>query len=73
MRRFVGFKQLHDQYGCGRKANTFRVWLGRQIRAGRWPAPIRLGENTVAWDTAELEAAVAKLPRSAYRNPQQAV
>lgn len=63
MQRFVGFKQLHERYGCGRKLNTFRVWVWRQVRAGRWPAPVRLGENTVAWDESEVEAAIAKMPR----------
>jgi predicted DNA-binding transcriptional regulator AlpA len=49
-----------------------RVQLWRDIRAGRFPAPIEIGENSVAWFRAEVEAWKASRPRRTYRSAKAA-
>jgi prophage regulatory protein len=44
-----------------------RVQLWRDIRAGRFPAPIELGPNSVGWYRAEIDAWLAARPRRTYR------
>ncbi len=41
-----------------------QVW--RDIRAGRFPAPIQLGPNSIGWYDDELDAHEAKLKLVAY-------
>lgn len=43
-----------------------RVQLWRDIRKGKFPAPILLGENSVAWFADEVEQWLATRPRAAY-------
>ena len=43
-----------------------RVQLWRDIRARRFPAPIEIGPNSVAWVEAEIEAWKASRPRRTY-------
>jgi prophage regulatory protein len=43
-----------------------RVQLWRDIRTGRFPAPIELGPNSVGWFRSEVEAWKASRPRRTY-------
>jgi prophage regulatory protein len=45
-----------------------RVQLWRDIREGRFPAPIEIGANSVAWYRGEIEAWMASRPRRTYRS-----
>jgi len=38
-----------------------RTTLARWIKAGRWPAPLRLGPNFCAWKLSEIEAHLERL------------
>ncbi len=67
--RYLSFRQMHERYGGGRDPKVFRTWLWRQVRAGRWPPPTRLGPNTVGWNEVEIEAHVAALPRATVLPP----
>jgi predicted DNA-binding transcriptional regulator AlpA len=44
-----------------------RVQLWRDVRAGRFPPPLEIGPNSVAWYRAEIEAWMAARPRRTYR------
>lgn len=57
--------QLIDHEGLRRKGITFsRQHLHRLIKRGKFPAPVKIGDNRVAWIESEidefLEACVAK-------------
>lgn len=43
-----------------------RVQLWRDVRAGRFPAPLEIGPNSVAWYRDEIEAWKASRPRRTY-------
>jgi predicted DNA-binding transcriptional regulator AlpA len=43
-----------------------RVQLWRDIRAGRFPAPIEIGQNAVAWVRSEVEEWKRTRPRRTY-------
>jgi prophage regulatory protein len=45
-----------------------RVQLWRDIRAERFPAPIEVGPNSIAWFSSEIEAWKAARPRRTYRD-----
>ena len=45
-----------------------RVQLWRDVRAGRFPAPIEIGPNSVAWFRTEVEGWKATRPRRIYRS-----
>lgn len=48
--RFIHYQQLRD------RGITFtRVHLNRLIKAGDFPAPVRLGGNSIAWVESEIE------------------
>ena len=40
------------------------VW--RDVRAGKFPAPVQLGENTIGWYEDEIAAWQEARPRAAY-------
>ena len=46
-----------------------RVQLWRDIRAGRFPAPIETGANSIAWFRSEIDAWKASRPRRTYSAP----
>jgi prophage regulatory protein len=48
-----------------------RVQLWRDVRSGRFPAPIELGVNSLAWLRSEVEDWKASRPRRTYRAPAQ--
>ena len=41
--------------------NFSRSQLGRLIKAGKFPKPVKLGENRNAWPDAEIDHHIAKL------------
>lgn len=43
-----------------------RQQLWRDIKAGKFPAPIELGPNSLAWHRSEIDAWRASLPRRQY-------
>jgi prophage regulatory protein len=44
-----------------------RVQIWRDIRAGRFPAPVELGPNSIAWYRNEVDEWKAGRPRRTYR------
>ncbi len=57
-----GWRRICDETGKS------RVQLWRDIRGRRFPAPIEIGPNSVAWVEAEIEAWKASRPRRTYRS-----
>lgn len=53
---------------CAELDNRSRQQIWRDIRAGRFPAPIELGPNSVAWFRAEIEEWKRARPRRTYRS-----
>jgi prophage regulatory protein len=49
-----------------------RVQLWRDIREGRFPAPIEIGPNSLAWLRSEVDAWKASRPRRTYRSSEAA-
>jgi prophage regulatory protein len=69
--------EIPDPLICGWAALSLVVrrsrWqLWRDIRLGRFPAPIELGPNSVAWRRTEVEAWLASRPRRTYASPAAA-
>lgn len=67
-----GWKGLLDYIkakGCDRQVRS-RVQIWRDIKAGRFPAPVQPGANSVAWYQDEVDAHLASLPRVSYAPPQ---
>ena len=46
-----------------------RVQCWRDIKAGKFPAPVQLGPNSVGWFEDEIDAWLAARPRRMYRAP----
>lgn len=49
-----------------------RVQLWRDVRAGTFPAPIRLGPNAIGFFSDEVDAWLASRPRQTYRADEAA-
>ncbi len=49
-----------------------RVQIWRDVRAGRFPAPIETGANSIAWVKSEVEEWKATRPRRTYASPKVA-
>lgn len=43
-----------------------RVTIWRRVRAGTFPAPTELGENSIGWPEAEISAWLANRPHRTY-------
>ena len=66
-RRIVsGWKRLTTKLG---KQPSARVQIWREIGAGRFPAPIELGPNSVGWYEDEIDAWLEARPRRTYGAP----
>jgi prophage regulatory protein len=50
--RVLSFFDLHDIKGI----RWSRQHLGRMIKAGRFPKPLKIGDATVAWAEDEIDA-----------------
>jgi prophage regulatory protein len=46
-----------------------RVTIWRDVKAGRFPAPVQLGPNSVGWFEDEVDAWLAARPRRTYGAP----
>jgi predicted DNA-binding transcriptional regulator AlpA len=53
--------------GICKEVHKSRVQLWRDVRGGRFPAPIETGDNSIAWIRSEVEAWKASRPRRTYR------
>ena len=67
LRKVLGLRQLHELIGRGRTLTAFRMWTARRCRAGDFPAPVKIGPNSVAWYADEVEAWLQQAPRVHYR------
>ena len=47
-----------------RRTGLRRSSVYRLMRAGRFPAPLKVGPASVRWPASEIEAWIASLPRS---------
>ena len=43
-----------------------RATIWRRVRAGTFPAPIQLGENSIGWPASEITAWLDSRPRRTY-------
>ena len=43
-----------------------RVTIWRRVRAGTFPAPVELGENSIGWPESEIAGWLANRPRRTY-------
>ena len=43
-----------------------RTTIWRRVRAGTFPAPIELGENSIGWPESEITSWLANQPRRTY-------
>ena len=59
-RRVLRWDAVHERISKSRA----QVW--RDIRAGKFPAPITLGGNSVGWYADEIDAWLAARPRVNY-------
>ena len=46
-----------------RTGNKSRTTLWRDVRAGRFPAPVKVGRNRIGWLESEIEEWQENLPR----------
>ena len=59
-RKISRWPAVKERFG---KSRT-QIW--RDIRAGKFPAPVQLGPNSIGWYDDELDAHAATLNRVAY-------
>ncbi len=59
-RRLCRWPEVKKRYGTSRTKN----W--RDVRAGKVPAPVQIGPNSIGWWSDELDAHDETLPRVAY-------
>lgn len=63
----TGEQLIRGWGGICAEVRKSRVQLWRDIRAGQFPAPIELGENSLAWFRSEIDDWLASRPRRSYR------
>ena len=61
----IDFRAVATLIGRGAD-RTSRVYLWRAVKAGTFPAPIKVSENRIAWRRSEVEGWVASRPRVNY-------
>ena len=49
-----------------KRTGKSRVTLWRNVRAGKFPAPLELGPNSIGWYDDEIDDHLANLPRRTY-------
>jgi len=59
-RKLLRWPAVHELTGRSRA----QVW--RDVRAGKFPAPVSTGPNSVAWYLDEIETYIASRPRVTY-------
>jgi predicted DNA-binding transcriptional regulator AlpA len=62
----IGFDEIFARYGAGRNPKTFRLWLWRAQRTGRFPAAVKLSERSIAWRKIEVTTWAENLRRVCY-------
>ena len=62
----LGGELIRGWAGICAEVHKSRVQIWRDIRAGRFPAPIETGANSIAWFRTEVEAWKASRPRRTY-------
>lgn len=55
-----------------RRTGRSRTQRWRDCRAGKFPAPIELGPNSIGWFEDEIDAWLAERPRRTYRTAEAA-
>ncbi len=60
LRRIIRAKKVSEQTGKS------RVQIWRDVRAGKFPAPIQLGPNSIGWYEDEIADWLASRPRRTY-------
>lgn len=58
--------------GACAETGKSRVQLWRDVREGKFPAPLELGPNSIGWYRSEVEAWKRSRPRRTYGAPQPA-
>ena len=66
-------KIVRGYKGAELKSGKSRVQIWRDVRAGRFPAPVELGPNSVGWFEDELDEWLDNRPRRNYRLLHEAV
>lgn len=60
MRRYIRMGQLASTNGRPGMVPVGPATIWRWVRAGKFPAPFKLGEGTTVWDAAEVECFLVK-------------
>ncbi len=60
MQRVIKISHLASRPGCPGLISASPASIWRWVRAGKFPAPFRIGERTTVWDLAEIEAFLAQ-------------
>ena len=65
-RRLLRWPEVKKRYGKSRTQN----W--RDVRAGKFPAPVQIGPNSIGWWSDELDAHDETLSRVAWAPDEEA-
>jgi prophage regulatory protein len=58
--RLLDYGDLRDLYGI----KFSRRWIYQLVRDGRFPTPLRLGDQSLRWRSDEIEFWIENLPRA---------
>ncbi|HLJ21489.1 MAG TPA: AlpA family phage regulatory protein [Stellaceae bacterium] len=58
--RLLRFREIRER-GCPSRAS-----VSRRVRDGSFPAPVQIGEHSIAWREHEIEQWLANRPRVSY-------
>jgi predicted DNA-binding transcriptional regulator AlpA len=64
----LGNDLIRGWRGVSAMTGKSRVQLWRDIRARRFPPPIEIGPNSIAWYRTEVETWLAERPRRTYQS-----
>ena len=67
LQRLIRLAEVMERTGLKRNS----IW--RKVRAGSFPAPVKIAENAVAWHDAEITEWQESRPRVAYAPVAEAV
>jgi predicted DNA-binding transcriptional regulator AlpA len=60
-RKIISLKEVRARTG-----NRSRVQIWRDVRAGKFPAPVEVGPNQIGWFDDEIDVWQASRPRRTY-------
>lgn len=69
--RLLGLPELFARYGAGRSLHAYRLAVWRDVRAGRFPPPIRIGAHRIAWLVEPVESWERGLTPVSYAPPAE--